>query len=305
MDAPSPRARPVTLQRLQVFCAVHERGSISAAARALGLSQPTASRHLRDLEAALGLPLFAVDRGRVAPTPEADTIYEETRFLQEGLGRLEARIEGLRHGAGGRLSVICVGFLVPHHLPRAIEAVRQAMPRLRLDVDVGTAAEQLRAIEAGRVEIGVVAGPAPSSELSHRVVGSGRLVALVPREHPLAGAHRVDIETLAHAQPIRLTPHGPVGRLLSEALAARGLSLDPGVTARSLLAAAPLAQTLRRPVIVDEFTAQTAASGGMVRLDLDPELRFDLAVISTGPPSRSAAGALFASAMRDALSPDP
>ena len=300
MDAPSPRApaRPITLQRLQVFCAVHERGSISAAARALGLSQPTASRHLRDLEAALGLVLFQVDRGRIAPTPEADAIYEEARFLQDGLGRLDARIEALRRGAGARLSVMCVGFLATHHLPRALAEMRRTMPHVRLDVDVGTAEQQARAIEAGRVDLGVAAGPATGAGSSRRVIGEGRLAALAPCEHPLAAGSQVDLSALAEADAVRLTPQGPIGRLLAKALAVRGLSLDPGVTARSLLAAVPLARTLRRPVVVDEFTAAASAGEDMVLVELRPELRFELAVTALGTSSAAVA---FTDAMEEVL----
>lgn len=290
--------RPVTFQRLQVFCAVHERGSISAAARALGLSQPTASRHLRDLEAALGLALFRVDRGRIAPTPEADAIYEEARFLQDGLGRLDAQIEALRRGAGARLSVMCVGFLATDHLPRALAVVRRTMPHLRLDVDVGTADQQARAIEASRIDLGVAAGPAARAGSSRRAIGEGRLAALAPREHPLAAGRQVDLAGLAKADAVRLTPHGPIGRLLAEALAARGLSLDPGVTARSLLAAVSLARTLRRPVV--EFTGAATAGEDMVLLGLRQGLLFEIAVTAL---ATSGAVTVFTEALEEALSP--
>ena len=67
--------RPLTLQRLEVFRAIHELGSITSAARELKLTQPTVSRHLRDLEAAIGLTLFEVDRGRLRPTADGDELF--------------------------------------------------------------------------------------------------------------------------------------------------------------------------------------------------------------------------------------
>ena len=100
--------RQITLQRLQAFVAVYEHRSISAAARALGVSQPTASRHLRDLEAAIELSLFVLDRGRVVSTAEADALYADSRFLKDGITRLEGRIDALRRGAGSRFTVITV-----------------------------------------------------------------------------------------------------------------------------------------------------------------------------------------------------
>ena len=53
------------------FLAVLEAGSLSAAARASGISQPTLSRHLSDLEAALGVTLFERGREGARPTPDA------------------------------------------------------------------------------------------------------------------------------------------------------------------------------------------------------------------------------------------
>lgn len=51
---------------------------------------------VRDFEAALGLKLFALVKGRVLPPPEADAIYIESRFLDDEIARLERRVVSLR-----------------------------------------------------------------------------------------------------------------------------------------------------------------------------------------------------------------
>ena len=198
----------VTLQRLQVFVAIYERRSISAAARALAIAQPTASRHLRDLESAIGLSLFVLDRGRVAPTTEADALYADSRFLGEGVARLEGRIEALRRGSGSRLAVISVGLLMHDHVPEALAAVVRALPNIRLTVDVGTAEQQLRMIAAGQVDLGIAVGRIPAAEVRLETIGTGRLVALVPEGHDLAGSP-VELGALADAGLIGLTSRGP------------------------------------------------------------------------------------------------
>jgi len=89
------------LQQLEQFRAVYEHGSLSAAARALGLSQPALSRSLQKLEATLGMVLFQRHTRQLRPTEFAHVLYRQaTKVLREtaGLGRLVERFHAGREG---------------------------------------------------------------------------------------------------------------------------------------------------------------------------------------------------------------
>ena len=292
--------RQVTLQRLQVFAAIYEHRSISAAARALGIAQPTASRHLRDLEAAIRLSLFVLDRGRVAPTAEADALYADSHFLGEGMTRLEGRIEALRRGSGSRLAVISVGLLMHDHVPHALEAVVKALPNIRLTVDIGTAEQQLRMIAAGQVDIGIAVGRMPASEARLETIGMGRLVALVPEDHDLAGGP-AKLEALVEAGLIGLTPRGPLGRVLNDALLAKGLSRTDALTVNALAAVAPLALALRRPAVVDEFTAEAARSQRLVTVQLAERVPFCVHAVTPARSQSETASEVFIESLKHQL----
>jgi len=70
MDRPE-----VTLERMRTFVRVAERGSLSAVARELGVGQSTITRHLRELEDALGVPLLSRTTRRTALTAEGNRYY--------------------------------------------------------------------------------------------------------------------------------------------------------------------------------------------------------------------------------------
>lgn len=292
--------RGITLQRLQVFCAVYERSSISAAARALGLSQPTVSRHLRDFEAASNLTLFVLDKGRVWPTAEADALYSESRFLQDGIGRLETRIESLRQGTGSKLAIMSIGMLMPRIVPRAIAGLMEQMPGLRLSLDVVTASRQLEAMRSGLVDVGIMAGHVATDAEIVTPLGHGRLVALVPETRaPAAGV--ISIEDVARLPTVDTTARGPIGRILDEAMRARGASFEGAVMCNSLVAVPSLAQALQRAAVLDEFTAEATPLPGMAICALEPEIRFPILAASLSPSGSRLAIDSFVELVRAAL----
>ncbi|MBW6417420.1 LysR family transcriptional regulator [Celeribacter sp. PS-C1] len=293
--------RPLTLQRLQVFCAVYEHESITTAARSMKLSQPTVSRHLRDFEAALGLTLFVLDRGRVIPTAEADSIYNESRFLYDGLNRLENRIEAVRKGTGTRLSVMTVGLLAQHFVTGAISRIKSDMPNLHISVDVGTLGQQLQAMKNGQAEIGIVAGRIHAEDVQLSHLGRGRLVVLVPEEMEIAAKDQLSLDDLRNVPLLATTTRGPIGRVLSDEMVERGMTVDPSIAVNSLILIPLLASQTRMAAIVDEFTAYFSTPPGFVVKPLAPKVSFDIYAITSGPVGNKLAAQNFVAYMRKYL----
>jgi DNA-binding transcriptional LysR family regulator len=293
--------KPLTLQRLQVFCTVYEHHSITAAARVMKLSQPTVSRHLRDFEAALGLTLFVLDKGRVLPTAEADAIYTDSRFLDDGISRLERRIESLRKGTGTRLPVMSVGLFAPHFVPTALRRTLDALPGLRITLDIGTAEQQITYMRAGMVEIGLVVGKFAETDIVAERIGEGRLVVLTPEGGPLTRLDRVRLEDLVSVPMLGLTARGPLGRVLSEALVERGLAYSDTITGNSLVSVPHLVKAFGRSAVVDEFTAALHGVPGLVTLPLETDLPIEINAITMGADAQKTAIQIFVREMRALL----
>lgn len=83
-------------RQINAFRQVIRLGSVTAAARALSVSQPAVSRLIGDLEAGLGFPLFERRAGKLYPTPDARNLASEVERMFYGLERLERFARDMR-----------------------------------------------------------------------------------------------------------------------------------------------------------------------------------------------------------------
>lgn len=142
--------------RLRLIVEVERRGSISAAAAAVGIGQPSASEHLRLLEAAAGEQL--VERsGRGSTLTEAGRAVAAR--ASQALAALAAADEELAELAGLQRGTMHLGAsTVPgvYLLPDALGAFRARFPNVTVEVDVAPSHETLRRLRAGRVQLALV-----------------------------------------------------------------------------------------------------------------------------------------------------
>ena len=124
------------LQQLRHFVAIYEQGSVSAAARQLGLSQPALSRSMQRLEDAVGLVLFQRDTHHLRPTDFAQSLYRQAnRILQESAG-LDRMVGRHREGKAGVISIGC-GPFVPDILMQMLSGPNVLAQGQRLDIQGG------------------------------------------------------------------------------------------------------------------------------------------------------------------------
>lgn len=141
----------LSLDLLRTFLAVYRAGSLTAAAGALGLSQPTVTAQVRSLEARLGRPLFdRLPRG-VTPTPVA---AELARRVAEPLDALAAT--ALDVGSGPFPAIVHLGGPADFLSERVLPALAShAAAGLRLRVRFGLPEEVLPAVAAGRLDLAI------------------------------------------------------------------------------------------------------------------------------------------------------
>ncbi|RAI03510.1 LysR family transcriptional regulator [Acuticoccus sediminis] len=119
---------------LRVFVRTVERGSISAAARDLSVSQPAVSKHLRNLESHVGARLLERSARLARPTPTGQTLYEGAR---DGLATIEAALEGVRRDMGaveGHLRVHAPTCIDGKQLHPIVLAFQQRHPGVTVDL---------------------------------------------------------------------------------------------------------------------------------------------------------------------------
>ena len=156
------------------FAAVVAHGSLSGAARALGLSQPTVGRHIETLEADLGLTLFERTLSGLKPNAAALRLYEPVTRAQAALAEAAIVAEGAQAEIGGTVRLTASAIISNYVLPELLVTVRELYPRIAIEIVPSDSAENLLLREA---DIAVRMFRPTQLELITRYLGDIPLVA--------------------------------------------------------------------------------------------------------------------------------
>lgn len=133
---------------IRSFLAVAETGSLSAAARRLGLTQPTLGRHIAEIEAALGLDLFTRQPRGLAATETAAALLPHARAMAEAAARLSLTAAGREERLAGPVRITASRVVAHHLLPPLLAGLRQAEPGIEIELVASDASENLLFREA-------------------------------------------------------------------------------------------------------------------------------------------------------------
>ncbi|MEL6201989.1 MAG: LysR family transcriptional regulator [Pseudomonadota bacterium] len=134
--------------QLQAFLETAERGSLSAAARALGLTQPTLSRQVKALEASLGVMLFERVGKSLALTETGMELLESAKKMGHAADDLSLAATGRSNAPEGLVSISASDGIAAFILPPIIRKLRQEAPGIRIDVVTSNHLSDLRRREA-------------------------------------------------------------------------------------------------------------------------------------------------------------
>ncbi|MFM9877312.1 MAG: LysR family transcriptional regulator [Rhodoglobus sp.] len=203
------------LHSIRIVRAIAEHGTISAAARALGYSQPAISQHLRRSEARLGAPLV-IRSGRGVRLTEAGQIVARhaiaiTSALDAASGDL-AELVGL---ASGTVRVAAFPTASSTLIPRLLAGMRDQHPGIAVGYIEAEPPEALAMLREGAVDLAITfaypgdrADPHRSTDASLDSIAlfTEPVVLALPDRHPLAAGSRVALAELAHERWIAGCP---------------------------------------------------------------------------------------------------
>lgn len=147
---------------LPPFLAVLEHGRVSAAAKALHLSQPAVTAQIRKLEEALGAALFVRSAAGVAPTAAGLKLAGYARAVQRLLGEAALAVAGAEEPSG-ELGLSASTTIAAYVLPRVVARFRALHPAIGLRLVVGNTEEVIADVKRGDVAVGLVEGHARAS----------------------------------------------------------------------------------------------------------------------------------------------
>jgi DNA-binding transcriptional LysR family regulator len=206
--------RNLNLDQLQTLIAIADLGTFAAAAQALHLAPPTVSLHVSELEQRLGTALVVRGRRQAGLTPAGSEAVRGGRLL---LATADGLAEQVRRRAAGREGVVRLGTsagVSPQLLPRVLEVLARECPGVDVKLEVLSSVEAMTRLQAGTLDIGIVAMPQAASSGVHLTPWRhDPMVAFIPSHWD--APERVTPEWLAARNWLSFSPSTQMYRLVA------------------------------------------------------------------------------------------
>lgn len=166
---------------LELVQAIRQQGSLAAAARALGIAAPAATKRLAAIEARLGLRLFQRTTRRVSPTAEGETVCERAADLLRGFEALEGELRERRAEPSGPIRLVATFGFGRHWVGPALAAFQQRHPGVSVQLQLTEQLPDL-AVEGFDGAIWLWSAPAQraSEWVSRRLAQNQRVLVAAP-----------------------------------------------------------------------------------------------------------------------------
>jgi LysR family cyn operon transcriptional activator len=208
---------PVDIRQLRYFLAIAEAGSFSRAADHLGISQPSISQQMRDVEARLRVTLFQRRGKRILLTVAGRVFQEHARSL---LRQYEIFLQEVSSGPEQLHGTLCLGvvpILDTALVPTLLGEFAVRNPSISVSVDEVSSTEIETALEEGRMDLGLGFITRHSPNLRYERLCSDEFALIVPKGHPWWNRQVIDLSEI-HQQRLVQLPDSFVTRRMTDEL---------------------------------------------------------------------------------------
>lgn len=184
------------LRRYAIFAAVVEEGSMTGAAKSLGMTPSAVSQHISQLESLLGLTLLHRSTRRLSLTEAGEVVWQGCRALQQTLNETELRLSEVRDSLLGDVRITAPVGMAGQPLAMALSPLLQAHPGLTIQI---IADDEKRDLIAERIDVALRVGCLPDSTLVARKLGETRMrLCAAPAYLARKGTPRTPADLAAH-----------------------------------------------------------------------------------------------------------
>ena len=210
---------------LKAFHMVARLGSITQAAKKLGLSQPTVTTQVRNLEAQYGVELFYRGGRRLVVSEEgAKLLPMVQKMLQQ-----EADIEFFLRNSGQLQGSLRIAATAPYYMLDLLRRFRERLPQIHVSLEIGNSQQVIEALEEYRVDLAASSQLEQDARFTRLTLGEDPLVVAVHHSHALAAHAQLPVSALA-GQCLLMREAGSTTRQLTEQMLA-----EAGVVPGTLL----------------------------------------------------------------------
>ena len=284
------------LRKLELFLAVVDAGTFTAAADAVHVAQPSISLAVKELERELGAQLLVRSRRGVELTAAGSALLGPARRALREAANASAAVAEVIGLQAGRLDLAALPTLAADPVADIVGRFRRRYPQVTVGLQAPSEPSDLaEAVRSGRAELGITEAGAPNAGLDEIELAAQELVVVAPPDTPTARAP-IRLARLA-AVPLVVTPPGTSVRMLADAaLAAEGVVPIVAVETEQRDAVVPLVLAGAGSAFVPAAVAASAAAQGAVVRRTTPTVLRRVVVVhrrgALGPAARALLGLL-------------
>jgi len=277
------------VRQVEIFSAIMDRGSLTEAARALGITQPAVSAALQRLERHVGFALFRRDGRQVVPTAEAGLLHLEATRALAGVAMLDDVVADIAAARRGHLTLGSNPGPGIAWLPRVAAAFRAGRPDVTARFLTRSSREVRSLVAAGAIDLGIAE---PPFDRADTVLRRYRFptVAVMAEGHPLCGHPTITPALLDGRDFVAMLPIHSTAPAVARAFEAEGAQCRVIAECEFFATAINLARHGAGVCLVDPISAAEAGPGLVVR-PFTPATTYELGLLgpARGGPSRLSA----------------
>ncbi|MDR5740539.1 MULTISPECIES: LysR family transcriptional regulator [unclassified Caballeronia] len=259
----------LNLRDIRAFVAVAEAGSFTRAAERLHLSQPALTVQIRRLGEAVGARLFDRNSRNVALTPTGRELLPLLRKSMHDMENVLRDARALGEGQSGTIRIACLPTFAASVLPELIIDMKREVPRVSFQIRDAVASTVNALVRNEEADIGVTGGGVLDPMLEVLCSAVDRLVAVCPREHPLARKRRIGLEDLTQGPLVLTAPGTSVRAVVDAALSESRGPLDVACEPTYMMTAVAMVRAGLGVTILPETAREVRAEPGLVVKAID------------------------------------
>lgn len=215
----------MTLRNLNIFLAVYETGSTTAASEKLYLAQPSISVAIAELEKEYGVPLFERGGRRLTVTENGELFYQYARHILDLCTEMDDRMQGLAEAGTLRIGAsVTIG---NYYLPGYVRQMKGRCPRTVIRAFIENTGTLETMLLANQLDAAILEGEVASPSLAWEEIGHDHLSMICSPEHPLARHAGVAPQVLCMQDFLLREKGSAVRDLFDLRMREKGLVIEP------------------------------------------------------------------------------
>lgn len=189
----------ITFRQLRLFMALAESGSVSAAARMVHVTQPTASMGLKEITDAVGVPLYEVVARKIHLTQMGHQLVKTARAISGEWEAFEQHVDSVKGLTRGQLRVAVVS-TAKYFIPRILGTFCAQYPQIDISLEILNRDGVVKRLEENLDDLYIMSQPPLNIDIDDEIFMPNPLLLIAPKDHRLAKKKTIDLALLKNDQ---------------------------------------------------------------------------------------------------------